>query len=101
MSVTAIITFGITIAGFIFGMITTVAKLAINFGKMANELDQNQKRDSEERAHTREKFTELYSRISAHDSTLAGLRNNVSNLASTCERIESKLDRLIEKENRQ
>lgn len=54
MNATAIITFSITVAGFVFTMIT-----------------------------------------------LVGLKNNVSNLTSTCQRIEAKLDRLIEKESRQ
>lgn len=100
MSITVIISFGITVAGFIVSMITLVAKLSVNFGKLSNRLDQNESRDKEERAHTREKFAELYARISSHDSTLAGLKNNVLNLSSTCQRIESKLDRLIEKETR-
>ncbi len=54
MNATAIITFSITVAGFVFTMIT-----------------------------------------------LVGLKNNVSNFTSTCQRIEAKLDRLIEKESRQ
>lgn len=101
MNATAIITFSITVAGFVFSMITLVAKLSVNFGRLSNRLDQNETRDKEERSHTREKFTELYSKINLHESTLAGLKNNVSNLTSTCQRIEAKLDRLIEKESRQ
>ncbi len=101
MNATAIITFSITVAGFVFTMITLVAKLSVNFGKLSNRLDQNETRDKEERSHIREKFTELYSKINLHESTLAGLKNNVSNLTSTCQRIEAKLDRLIEKESRQ
>jgi uncharacterized coiled-coil protein SlyX len=98
MSVTGIISISITIAGFIFGIITTVAKLSIEYGKMRKELEQNETRDKEERTHTREKFADLYAKIGIHESTLAGLKNNVSNLTTTCERIEAKLDRLIEKE---
>lgn len=101
MNATAIISFSITVAGFVFSMITLVAKLSVNFGKLSNRLEQNEIRDKEERSHTREKFTELYSKINLHESTLAGLKNNVSNLTSTCQRIEAKLDRLIEKESRQ
>lgn len=101
MNATAIISFSITVAGFVFSMITLVAKLSVNFGKLSNRLEQNEIRDKEERSHIREKFTELYSKINLHESTLAGLKNNVSNLTSTCQRIEAKLDRLIEKESRQ
>ncbi len=100
MNITAIITFSITVAGFISGIIVTVSKLSVEYGKIRKELDSNSARDKEERSHTREKFSELYTRISSHDSTLAALQNNVSTLTTTCERIESKLDRLIEKENR-
>mgnify|MGYP000661823136 CR=1 FL=1 len=59
MNATAIITFSITVAGFVFSMITLVAKLSVNFGRLSNRLDQNETRDKEERSHTREKFTEL------------------------------------------
>lgn len=100
MGIAGFITLGITIAGFIFGIIATVSKLSVEYGKLRNEIDQNESRDKEERAHTREKFTELYTRISGHDSTLAALQNNVSNLTTTCGRIETKLDRLIEKETK-
>ena len=34
MNATAIITFSITVAGFVFTMITLVAKLSVNFGKL-------------------------------------------------------------------
>lgn len=100
MSTTAIITFSITIAGFIFGILTTVAKLSVEYGRIKKELEENEERDKEERSHTREKFADLYSKINLHESALAGLKNNVSNLTSTCQRIEAKLDRLIEKESR-
>lgn len=100
MSTTAIITFSITVAGFIFGILTTVAKLSVEYGRIKKELEENEERDKEERSHTREKFADLYSKINLHESTLAGLKNNVSNLTSTCQRIEAKLDRLIEKESR-
>lgn len=72
MNAIAIITFSITVAGFVFSMITLVAKLSVNFGRLSNRLDQNETRDKEERSHTREKFTELYSKINLHESTLAG-----------------------------
>lgn len=34
MSTTAIITFSITVAGFIFGILTTVAKLSVEYGRI-------------------------------------------------------------------
>ena len=39
MKVMAIISFAITIAGFIIGIITAVAKLAVCFGKMKQRLE--------------------------------------------------------------
>lgn len=100
MSTPVIITSSITVAGFIFGILTTVVKLSVEYGRIKKELEENRERDMEERSHTREKFADLYSKINIHESTLAGLKNNVINLTSTCQRIESKLDRLIEKESR-
>ena len=100
MSTTVIITSSITVAGFIFGILTTVAKLSVEYGRIKKELAEKRERAGEERSHTREKFADLYSKINIHESTLAGLKNNVINLTSTCQRIESKLDRLIEKESR-
>ncbi len=100
MTAAQFISLSITIAGFIIGIITSVAKLAAEYGKLKKEVEQNANRDKEERDHTREKFTKLYAITSSHETTLAGLQNNVTNLTSTCERIEAKLDRLIEKETK-
>lgn len=44
MNAIAIITFSITVAGFVFSMITLVAKLSVNFGRLSNRLDQNETR---------------------------------------------------------
>ena len=98
MSPVTIISFSITIAGFIGGIIGCVAKLSTEYGKLKKTVEQNEKRDEEERAKVHVKFSNLFATTSAHESTLAALKNNVSNLQKTCERIESKLDRLIEKE---
>lgn len=95
-----LISISITVAGFIIGIITSVAKLSVRYGKLEKEMEENRDRDKEEREHTREKFTKLYATTNAHESLLAGLQNNVNNLASTCSRIEAKLDRLIEKETK-
>lgn len=100
MNATAVLGTAITVAGFIIGIITTVARLSMDYGKIKKEFEKNDERDKEDRAHTREKFSEIYGKLSVHDSSLSGLKNNVSNLTLTCERIESKLDRLIEKESK-
>ena len=97
MDIKALITFSITLAGFIFSMIYKDIELSGKFGKMQQRREQNEERDKEERAHASVKFSELYNRTANHDALISGLANNVNTLSSTCSRIESKLDRLIEK----
>ena len=97
MDLKVLISVSISIAGFIFGIIWKVAEMSIKLGKMQQRLDNNEERDREERAHASVKFSELYNRMANHDALISGLANNVTTLSSTCSRIESKLDRLIEK----
>lgn len=47
---TALISVAITVAGFIVGIITSVAKLAIRFGKMEQRLETDEERAKDERA---------------------------------------------------
>ena len=54
MKVMAIISFAITIAGFIIGIITAVAKLAACFGKMKQRLETDEENAKEERAKRHE-----------------------------------------------
>ena len=96
MNAIAIISISITISGFLIGIISSVSKLAGEYGKLKNQVETNERRDVEERNHTREKFSELYNRTASHDTSLAALSNNVNSLSATCSRIESKLDRMIE-----
>lgn len=98
MSPITIISISITIAGFVGGIIGSVAKLSAEYGKLKKTVEANEKRGEEERAHVRVKFSNLFATTNAHESTLAALKNNVTNLQTTCARIEAKLDRLIEKE---
>ena len=98
MSIYTSISLGITIAGFIGGIITAVAKLALKTGRLMERVDTNEKRDDEERTKASAKFSELYNRMSANESNVNALQTNVNNLMGTCNRIESKLDRIIERE---
>lgn len=98
MNIYTAITLGITIAGFIGGIIGVVAKLALKTGRIMEQLQTNEKRDDEERAKNSAKFSELYNRMSANESNVNALQTNVNNLMGTCSRIESKLDRIIERE---
>ena len=96
MSITAIITFSITIAGFIGGIITAVAKLATKTGRLMERLENNEKRDAEERKQTNANISELYTRMNACEGDVKAQGTSIANLVATCTRIESKLDRVIE-----
>ena len=96
MTLSAIISVSIAIAGFIGGIITAVAKLAIKTGRLMERLEQNEKRDAEEREKIGVNFTELYSRMNAVECDVKAQGTSINNLVATCTRIESKLDRIIE-----
>ena len=96
MTLSAIISVSIAIAGFIGGIITAVAKLAIKTGRLMERLEQNEKRDAEEREKIGVNFTELYGRMNAVECDVKAQGTSINNLVATCTRIESKLDRLVE-----
>ena len=97
MNLYTIISICITVAGFVGGVISALAKLGMKTGRRMERLEQNEKRDDEERAKASAKFNELYNRMSANESDVNALQTNVINLTATCNRIESKLDRIIER----
>ena len=90
------ISLGIAIAGFIGGIIPAVAKLAIKTGRLMERLENNEKRDSEERVKIDANITELYGRMNAVECDVKAQGTSINNLVATCTRIESKLDRLVE-----
>lgn len=96
MNIYTSICLGITIAGFIGGIITAVAKLASKTGRLMERVEQNEKRDIEEREKIGVNFTELFSRMNAVECDVKAQGTNINNLVATCTRIESKLDRAIE-----
>ena len=96
MSIYTSISLAIAIAGFIGGIITAVARLAINTGQLMERLEQNEKRDAEEREKIGVNFTELYGRMNAVECDVKAQGTSINNLVATCTRIESKLDRIIE-----
>jgi hypothetical protein len=96
MNVYTSICLAIAIAGFIGGIITAVAKLAIKTGRLMERLEQNEKRDTEEREKIGVNFTELYGRMNAVECDVKAQGTSINNLVATCTRIESKLDRLVE-----
>lgn len=95
MSIGASITLGITIAGFIAGILWKVADLSGHFGKLTEQVQHNSERAAEDRT----KIQRLEAQVTVHESSIATLNNAVNSITNTCSRIESKLDRLIERGN--
>ncbi len=98
MSVYTSISLGIAIAGFIGGIIVKVSDLSSKYGQLQEKVRANEKRDAEERQKSGSKFAELYNRMSNNESAVNALQTSVTNITATCNRIESKLDRIIERE---
>ena len=96
MNVYTSITLGIAIAGFIGGIVNAVAKLAVRTGRLMERVQQNEMRDNEERGKTEANFQELYGRMNAVEGDVKAQGTAINNLVTTCTRIESKLDRIIE-----
>ena len=98
MNIYTVISLGLAIAGFIGGIIVKVADLSSKYGRLQEKVKNNEDRDTEERQKAGVKFAELYNRMSANESSVNALQTNVNNLTATCNRIETKLDRIIERE---
>lgn len=98
MNLGGAITVGISIAGFVGGTIITVADLSIKLGRILQRVNANEERDKEERAKAREKFAELYTRSSSHESLLAvlvekidGIKEDTKDIKDTLRRDEKKV----------
>ena len=98
MNVVTAITIGISIAGFIGGIVIKVADVSLKLGRLTQQVEQNEKRDTEERGHASAKFSELYNRTADHSASISSLSVSIKSLTEATSRIENKLDRLIEKE---
>ena len=96
MNIYATITLGITIAGFIGGVIAVLVKLGASVGRLMERLESNEKRDTEERAKIEANFSELYGRMNATECEVKSQGTAINSLVATCSRIETKLDRVIE-----
>ena len=96
MNIYTSISLGIAIAGFIGGIITAVARLAINTGRLMERLESNEKRDSEEREKIAANFSELFGRMNAAECDIRSQATSIHNIEATCGRIETKLDRIVE-----
>ena len=97
MNIYTTISLSIAIAGFIGGIITAVAKLAIKTGRLMERLENNEKRDDEQRGKLDANIAELYARMNAAECDIKSQATAIKNIEATCTRIESKLDRIIER----
>lgn len=96
MNIYTTISLCIAIAGFVGGVIAALVKLGASVGRLMERLEQNEKRDAEEREKIGVNFTELYGRMNAVECDVKAQGTSINNLVATCTRIESKLDRIIE-----
>jgi hypothetical protein len=96
MNVYTLVSLSITIAGFIGGVVTALVKLGTKTGRLMERLEQNEKRDAEEREKYGVNFNELYGRMNVVECDVKAQETNINNLMATCSRIENKLDRLVE-----
>lgn len=98
MNVYTAITLGISVAGFVGGIIVAVAKLATKTGRVLERMDNNEKRDAEERAKINANISELYGRMNVCEGDVKAQGTEIKSILETCKRIENKLDRRIERE---
>lgn len=96
MNVYTIISISIAIAGFIGGVVTALVKLGMKTGRLMERLEQNEKRDTEERGKIEANFSELFGRMNAAECDIRSQATAIHNIEATCGRIETKLDRIIE-----
>jgi len=98
MNITTAITLGISIAGFVGGTLVKVADLSLKFGRLKEKVENNEKRDEEERGKSSQKFSELYNKTAGNTASIQALQVSITALTNTTNRIETKLDKLIAKE---
>ena len=96
MNLTTAITIGISIAGFIGGIVIKVSSLSMKFGQTTQRLDAN-----EERAKIREKFVKLYQKTNDHETRLSSANVQLDLIKRSVEEeraeIREKLNGLSEK----
>lgn len=95
MNAAAAVTFGISIATFLLGIMYKLVSLSVKFGRMQKTLEGNEARDDEERRKTAARITELFNSRNAHETALARLDANMTNIDAKLEKIDAKLDRII------
>ncbi|WP_147635071.1 hypothetical protein [Treponema pectinovorum] len=96
MSITAIITVGISIATFLLGIIYKLGDLSMKFGRITKTIESNEERDAEERRKNAAKFSELFNDRNRHESAITRLDTTMNNIDAKLEKMDAKLDRLID-----
>jgi len=72
-------------------------ELSVNNGKLQKTVEKNEEKIREVQRVTDSKIDNLYARTNEHEAAIASMASSVNALAQTCTRIETKLDRLIER----
>lgn len=102
----ALIGISITVAGFIGGIVIKLCTLAGKFGALETRFSNNESRDTEERAKSSVKFSELYSMVhkleASQEKVKADQQNileKVDDIKEQNKRLENKIDMLLQGKN--
>lgn len=95
MSATAIIAFAITVASFLLGIIYKVISLSVTIGRLLKTVEENERKDCEERASASRKFAELFEHRNKHDKALALMDMKISTISEDTKKINAKLDHIL------
>lgn len=95
MSSSAVISLIVSITGLLLGILWKVIDMSITLGRLYKTVENNEKRQCEERENNSKKFQELYSYRNTHDRLLALNDAKLQNLVNELDKIDKKLDTLI------
>lgn len=86
----------IGLIGGIIGILAYVVKISMDYQRIKSRLDQNEKRDEEERRENALKFNELYNSRNKTNETLTELTTTVKMLVSNINQQFTSLDKKID-----
>lgn len=86
----------ISLIGGIVGILAYVVKISMDYQRIKSRIDQNEKRDEEERRENALKFNELYNSRNKTNETLTELTTTVKMLVSNINQQFTSLDKKID-----
>lgn len=86
----------ISLTGGIVGILAYVVKISMDYQRIKSRIDQNEKRDEEERRENALKFNELYNSRNKTNETLTELTTTVKMLVSNINQQFTSLDKKID-----